>query len=574
MQTDKHKKQQKQRRAARSKKQARTTAAAPKNAQSRVQVAFHADTAKSQPAMQVFVGKSEMPEPPKKAEQLPKKPRTAQAMHKERIGTLLSPVVLALSLLVVTLTNAGAKLRSGLCELYYTHLYHRLDGVRGACEALRHNRLQLISLLTAFGLFLPMGCMLRLGVSVTINGRQLGYVMDESAVMQACREIEQQTSAVTGEPYQLQADISYQVGLVTASQFIAEDTLPDKIVNNIDSLTELALLKVEDTVVGACETVEEIEQALDMVQQLYATDEGENEQIRFLENISVTKARVPATMAETTQNLFDALTETTTTAQYYTVDEDDTMTSIARSHGMYLSDLLAMNPEVVPERMPPGLEILIEAAKPRLSVEVTKLVSYTEEIPYDTIRQKDNTLAEDTVEVVQEGVAGQEEIQSRVVLINGVEESEEILSRTVLSEATDKIISVGTKVTGVGSGKLRNPVPGAPVTSGYKYRWGRMHKGIDLGVSIGTPVHAADSGKVIVSTYSQSGYGYYIIIDHGNGMKTLYGHNSKLVANVGDTVSQGQVIAYSGNTGRSTGPHCHFEVMINNANVDPANYIS
>ena len=99
------------------------------------------------------------------------------------------------------------------------------------------------------------------------------------------------------------------------------------------------------------------------------------------------------------------------------------------------------------------------------------------------------------------------------------------------------------------------------------------HSGMDLAVPTGTSVRAALPGTVTVSTYNQGGYGYYVMIDHGNGLSTLYGHNSQLLARVGQTVEAGDVIALSGSTGRSTGPHLHFEVRINGERTNPRSYL-
>ena len=128
-----------------------------------------------------------------------------------------------------------------------------------------------------------------------------------------------------------------------------------------------------------------------------------------------------------------------------------------------------------------------------------------------------------------------------------------------------------------GSGQLGWPVSGE-ITSPYGYRthpiWGTTiyHSGIDIGVDEGTPVHAADGGTVAWSGW-MGGYGYAVVIDHGNGMSTLYGHNSELAVSEGHDVGQGQVIAYAGSTGNSTGPHVHFEVRISGDPVDPMGYL-
>ena len=117
------------------------------------------------------------------------------------------------------------------------------------------------------------------------------------------------------------------------------------------------------------------------------------------------------------------------------------------------------------------------------------------------------------------------------------------------------------------------------VTSEFGYRRDpftgerKGHSGMDLAVPTGTSVRAALPGTVTVSTYNQGGYGYYVMIDHGSGLATLYGHNSQLLARVGQTVEAGDVIALSGSTGRSTGPHLHFEVRINGERTNPRSYL-
>ena len=128
-----------------------------------------------------------------------------------------------------------------------------------------------------------------------------------------------------------------------------------------------------------------------------------------------------------------------------------------------------------------------------------------------------------------------------------------------------------------GTGQLGWPVSGE-ITSPYGYRvhpiWVTTiyHSGIDIGVDEGTPVHAADGGVVVWSGW-MGGYGYAVVIDHGNGLSTLYGHNSELAVDEGQSVAKGQVISYAGSTGNSTGPHVHFEVRVNGDPVDPMGYL-
>ena len=125
-----------------------------------------------------------------------------------------------------------------------------------------------------------------------------------------------------------------------------------------------------------------------------------------------------------------------------------------------------------------------------------------------------------------------------------------------------------------GTGQLGWPVRGY-ISSGFGYRaiFGDFHTGIDIPVPSGTPVHAADSGIVLTIGWMPGGYGTYVTVYHGNGISTLYAHNSSIAVSRGQSVSKGQVVAYSGNTGWSTAPHCHFEVRINGQAVDPMGYL-
>ena len=128
----------------------------------------------------------------------------------------------------------------------------------------------------------------------------------------------------------------------------------------------------------------------------------------------------------------------------------------------------------------------------------------------------------------------------------------------------------GSSGSGVSSSGLIWPVNG-PITSGFGWRWGRMHEGIDIGASCGTPIHAAAAGTVIFSGW-MDGYGNFVIIDHGNGLATAYGHQSAIYVS-GGSVSQGQTIGAVGSTGHSTGCHLHFEVRVNGSPVDPLGYL-
>lgn len=125
--------------------------------------------------------------------------------------------------------------------------------------------------------------------------------------------------------------------------------------------------------------------------------------------------------------------------------------------------------------------------------------------------------------------------------------------------------------SGSSASSLVWPVSGA-VTSSFGTRWGRMHEGIDIAVPSGTPVHAAAAGTVIYAGW-MDGYGNIVVVDHGGGISTAYAHNTSIAVGPGQQVAQGTVLAASGSTGHSTGPHVHFEVRVNGSPVDPTGYL-
>ena len=122
-----------------------------------------------------------------------------------------------------------------------------------------------------------------------------------------------------------------------------------------------------------------------------------------------------------------------------------------------------------------------------------------------------------------------------------------------------------------GSGSFVWPVNG-PVTSAFGPRWGRLHAGMDIAAPNGTPIRAADSGKVVLLGWT-GGYGNYTCVSHGGAVSTCYAHQSRYGTSMGASVSKGQVIGYVGNTGNSFGDHLHFEVRINGSPVNPAGYL-
>ncbi len=149
--------------------------------------------------------------------------------------------------------------------------------------------------------------------------------------------------------------------------------------------------------------------------------------------------------------------------------------------------------------------------------------------------------------------------------------------KVVTSSAKKSAGPVSPGTTGSGykptSVTFVRPLKNLTLTSRYGPRWGKQHKGLDYAAPVGTSIYAAASGTVTYAGWNSGGYGYLVIISHGNGVQTYYAHCSSILTKVGATVKAGDLIAKSGATGHVTGPHLHFEIRINDVAYDPSLYV-
>lgn len=292
-------------------------------------------------------------------------------------------------------------------------------------------------------------------------------------------------------------------------------------------------------------------------------------QLEFTDRVELVEAYVDEDEITPTAEAIDLVTKDTEKNQVYEVQAGDTLSVIANSHGLYVKEVLALNEGLTESTtLQIGDEIIITVPEPELSVTTVEESTYEEDY-YAEVQyiENDDWYTTDTV-VRQEPVAGHHEVTALITRKNGKEEEREIIAETVMEEPVPKIVERGTKIPPT----YIKPLSGGRFTSGYKWRWGRMHKGVDWACPVGTAIMASCGGTVVQAGW-MGGYGYCITLKHPDGRQTRYGHLSKILVSVGQSVKQGQKIALSGNTGRSTGPHVHFEILINGSQVNPLKYL-
>lgn len=291
--------------------------------------------------------------------------------------------------------------------------------------------------------------------------------------------------------------------------------------------------------------------------------------LNFSEKVEISEAYVDADRVSKISEAIEAVTKETEKNQTYEVQPGDTLSVIANSRGYYVDEVLALNPGLTRDAtLHLGDEIVISVPEPELSVLTTEQSTYEEDYDAETQYIENDSWYTTQQVVRQEAVPGHHEVTVLTTSRNGAETSREMVSENVITEPVPEIIEKGTQTPPT----YIKPITGGTLTSTFKWRWGRMHKGIDWAVPKGTAVRASCGGTVVSAGWS-GGYGNCITIRHPDGKQTRYGHLSKILVSAGQKVDQGQKIALSGNTGRSTGPHVHFEILVNGTQVNPLKYL-
>ena len=249
------------------------------------------------------------------------------------------------------------------------------------------------------------------------------------------------------------------------------------------------------------------------------------------------------------------------------------------SYSMNGSATLSEQPEyrkcVIPKTMVSGKDKCVEKLKTSDNINVVSIVNATsvKVVPYETRTENDSTMFVGETVTVTEGTNGNMQISEETVYKNGKAQSVRISSEKITAKPVARVVRVGTKYKKVLESGLFYPLEGI-LSSPFGSRWGSVHEGIDIAVEEGTPVKAAECGTVSRVSENAGGYGKLIQIDHGYGVETVYAHLSEIQVSEGQSVSAGSVIGLSGNTGRSTGPHLHFEITSGGTPIDPLKYLN
>lgn len=329
--------------------------------------------------------------------------------------------------------------------------------------------------------------------------------------------------------------------------------------------------------VTAKQVLEEVKKA-----NMPAGDKLKLKKITIKENITMPGMLVAKTLIKDKKNAVSYLLYGNVEVKKYIAKPGDNIWLIARRNNMHVKEILAANPGLDDQHLKIGQVIYFKRPLSKINVIAILQGERKSQIPYDTEIRKDKKLRRGVEKVITEGENGTKLFKYEITSVNGIVTDKKILSKRIVEKPKTKVIASGlaTRTRRIaassrsdGGGNLIWPAHG-PISSPFGYRGGgEFHTGMDIDADTGDPVVAAASGTVALAGWDGS-YGKCILIDNGNGMVTRYAHLSRYSVSEGEKVGRGDYIGAVGSTGRSTGSHLHFEVIIGGEVRNPIKYLN
>ncbi len=437
-------------------------------------------------------------------------------------------------------------------------------------------------------LLIAFACTFSLSTSyaVVIDGKTMGQISSAAALNQALAATKEKVQQETG----LEITASYntveaKVGHNFFTAKMDSTELTALLEEEVEWLAPGAVININNGEIQfAVATETDGQKVLDKLKETATADLGNAvvKSVDFQEDVSIEAGNVKVSEIQSPEKILEQIQEGKEEVKTHVVEEGESFWMIAHNNDLSVDELQKLNADTVPEKLQIGQEIVLTKQEPLVSVIVTKEVTVEETIAHSTEYKDTSSLLKGENKVVTKGSDGKKSVTYEVKEANGSTLEKNVVKEVVISEPVTEVVNRGTgsiKISsrsaynsGGGSGTLAWPLSSNKITSPYGTRSRGFHSGIDLAAKTGTSVYAAAGGTVELASWYY-GYGNCIVINHGNGVKTRYAHLSAYKVSVGATVSRGQLIALSGNTGNSTGPHLHFEVIVNGVTKNPVNYL-
>ncbi len=421
---------------------------------------------------------------------------------------------------------------------------------------------------------------LEYGLSLKSNGKTLAYITGEDVYNKAEQIIRSRTSAETADI----GNIAPQFSIVPVSSLElteAEDLANIILKNSGQSVYEGYGLYIDGEFVGSTDESDNVLALLDEYREQYREEGDTESKLQFKQRVALVDGVYPTESIMATSEFKLLLNSEIEGEKYHTVSAGESPSLIADMYDLYYSELVAMNPELKDDpTIRVGQDLIVSKSVSYLNVTSTRREVYTEEVPYTTNYTKSDKYYTTYSKVTKAGVKGEQLVTALVTYEDGNPVSRQVLDAVVTKDPVPREMVIGTKnpiyAVGNASGTSKGfiwPTIGGHVSCPI---WGYTgHTGVDIaGCGYGSNIYASAAGQVVKVKWGNTGYGYHVIINHGDGIQTLYAHMSNIYVKQGQYVNQGDIIGAMGSTGNSTGTHLHFEIRINGQYVNPLNYVS
>jgi len=408
--------------------------------------------------------------------------------------------------------------------------------------------------------------------AVTVNGKVIAVAPDERSARGALDELVKLKSGQAGIPVTVVEKVSYGGIRVAENEILNQEDLKEKLVKALTFKARGTAILVNGEAKVFLKEKRDAEKLLAWLKTVYPVEEGE--QLAFKEKVAVAEAPADPESILDLEAAKKMVLMGSNKIEQYTVKDGDNLWDIARALKMDIDRITLANPGLDPECLSIGQSLSLSREAPLINVVATRQVTVDEEIPYPVEVKKDNKLLAGEKVVNNKGVPGLRTVTYRITRENGLETGREILQQNIVREPETEVVTTGALTmlaSRGGSVRLGRPCYGA-IVSPFGSRGGRMHEGVDIGAGYGNNVVAAAGGTVINAGW-EGGYGKAVEISHGGGLVTRYAHLSSINVSNGQRVERGQLIGHVGATGHATGPHLHYEVLVNGRPRNPAEYL-
>jgi len=425
--------------------------------------------------------------------------------------------------------------------------------------------LYFILVLTVYAFFGGNAC------AVAVDGKVIAVVADEKDAKIALGELIRLKSDQAGTALTVGEKVSYNDVRVNKEEILDREALKEILNKTLSFNSKGTVIVINGETKLCLKQKDDAQKLLDWLKSVYPAEPGE--QVAFKEKIEFLEKSVNINDLLELDAAKDVVLLGTSKIQQYTVKDGDTAWDISAAFDIAPEQLQAVNPGVDTSQLSIGQVLKLSKEVPLITVVSTRQVTADEEIPYQVEVKKDDSLLPGEKIVVRKGVQGQRTVTYLITRENGLETGREICEQSIISEPLSEIVVKGsqTMLASRGTARVSWPCSGS-IVSPFGMRGGRMHEGIDIDAGYGSPV-VASAGGTVISAGWEGGYGKTVEISHGGGIVTRYAHLSTINVSGGQPVERGELIGLVGSTGYSTGPHLHFEVIIDGQKRNPVNFL-